>query len=146
MNNARMRELIANQTGVARKTYIATPIGEKWTLHQIIAEIGRTGPRVALDLVKGCLQTLCEVGLVREHPPGMFQRVPFKAEAVKEKPPVSTKPATTDPLVKLGDLATTLRGVASELESLALELSERSTVNAGELEKLKAFKELLRTL
>ena len=97
MTATRIRILENQQTGVAKKVYGAVPINEAWPSKQIVMELSRQGQVRDFSIIEGCLNTLKEVGLIKETAPGHFQRVKPKPTAEKEAEPMTTKPLTTPP-------------------------------------------------
>ena len=92
MTATRIRILENQQTGVAKKVYGAVPINEAWPSKSIVAELTRQGQVRDFSIIEGCLNTLKEVGLIKEMSPGHFQRVKPKPTVEKEAEPMSTKP------------------------------------------------------
>lgn len=145
-SNARMRAIEEGQTGIAKKVLASVPIQETWTAHQIISDIARSGSRPDPHIVEGCLNTLCDSGLVRERPRGYFQRVKPKEEKVASIASAPQQKEPIDPLAKLGNIASSLRTLADELEDVALAIEEKHAGATEELAKLRQLKTLLRDL
>ena len=156
----RLRILENQQTGIAKKVYAVVPIQEIWSSSQIVSELRRTSSVRDLRMVEGCLNTLKEVGLIREPSPGSFQRM--KPRELKEET-VSThyKPAPTavdvvpkkEPLDRILGISTKLRALsrdaealAEDIENAAVEFEERVGSSAKELEVLRRFKDLFKKL
>lgn len=147
MNNARLRAIEEGQTGIAKKVLASVPIQEAWTARQIVSDIARSGSRPDPHIVEGCLNTLVDSGLVRERPRGYFQRIKPKEEEVVSIASTPAQPKEpVDPLTKLGNIASSLRTLADEIEDVALTIEERQTATTEEIAKLRQLKALLRDL
>ena len=160
MTATRIRILENQQTGVAKKVYGAVPINEAWPSKQIVMELSRQGQVRDFSIIEGCLNTLKEVGLIREVAPGHFQRVKPKPIAEKEAEPMSTKPLNpptksepTEPVdrlaaigTKLRDLSKTFLELADDIDEAALAFEEKTSGNDEELAKLRQLKNVLKSL
>ena len=162
MTATRIRILESQQTGVAKKVYGAVPINEAWPSRQIVMELSRQGQVRDFSIIEGCLNTLKEVGLIREVAPGHFQRVKPKPKPIAEKEaePMSTKPLNpptksepTEPVdrlaaigTKLRDLSQTFIDLADDIDEAALAFEEKTSGNDEELAKLRQLKGLLKSL
>lgn len=160
MTATRIRILENQQTGVAKKVYGAVPISEAWPSKSIVAELTRQGQVRDFPIVEGCLNTLKEVGLIKEVAPGHFQRVKPKPTTEKEaelmavtpsKPPAGSKP--TEPVdrlaaigTKLRDLSKTFLELADDIDEATLAFEEKASGNDEELAKLRQLKGLLKSL
>ena len=156
----RIRILENQQTGVAKKVYGAVPINEAWPSKSIVAELTRQGQVRDFSIVEGCLNTLKEVGLIRETAPGYFQRVKPKPTVEKEAEPMTTKPLNqptksepTEPVDRLAAIGTKLRGLsqmflelADDIDEATLAFEEKASGNDEELAKLRQLKGLLKSL
>lgn len=160
MTATRIRILENQQTGVAKKVYDAVPINEAWPSKQIVMELSRQGQVRDFSIIEGCLNTLKEVGLIKEMSPGHFQRVKPKAEPMSTKPlnPVippnsSIKGEPTEPVDRLAAIGTKLRGLsqmflelADDIDEAALAFEEKTSGNDEELAKLRQLKNVLKSL
>ena len=160
MTATRIRILENQQTGVAKKVYGAVPINEAWPSKSIVAELTRQGQVRDFSIVEGCLNTLKEVGLIRETAPGYFQRVKPKPTVEKEAEPMTTKPLNqptksepTEPVDRLAAIGTKLRGLskmflelADDIDEATLAFEEKASGNDEELAKLRQLKGLLKSL
>lgn len=166
MTATRIRILENQQTGVAKKVYGAVPINEAWPSKAIVMELTRQGQVRDFSIIEGCLNTLKEVGLIKETSPGHFQRVKPKPTAEKEAEPMSTKPLNpvippnssikgepTEPVDRLAAIGTKLRGLsqmflelADDIDEAALAFEEKSSGNDEELAKLRQLKNVLKSL
>ena len=158
MTATRIRILENQQTGVAKKVYGAVPINEAWPSKSIVAELTRQGQVRDFSIIEGCLNTLKEVGLIREVAPGHFQRV--KPKPTVEKEAMSTKPLNpptksepTEPVDRLAAIGTKLRGLsqmflelADDIDEAALAFEEKTSGNDEELAKLRQLKNVLKSL
>ena len=160
MTATRVRILENQQTGVAKKVYGAVPINEAWPSRQIVMELSRQGQVRDFSIIEGCLNTLKEVGLIREVAPGHFQRIKPKPTAEKEAEPMTTKPLNqptksepTEPVDRLATIGTKLRGLskmflelADDIDEATLAFEEKASGNDEELAKLRQLKGLLKSL
>ena len=160
MTATRIRILENQQTGVAKKVYGAVPINEAWPSKSIVAELTRQGQVRDFSVIGGCLNTLKEVGLIKEVAPGHFQRVKPKPTTEKEAelmavtPPKSpAKAEPTEPMDRLVAIGTKLRGLsqmfvelAEDIDEAALAFEEKASGNDEELAKLRQLKGLLKSL
>lgn len=160
MTATRIRILENQQTGITKKVYGAVPINEAWPSKSIVAELTRQGQVRDFSIIEGCLNTLKEVGLIKEMSPGHFQRVKPKAEPMSTKPlnPVipsnsSIKGEPTEPVDRLAAIGTKLRGLsqmflelADDIDEAALAFEEKSSGNDEELAKLRQLKNVLKSL
>lgn len=162
----RIRILENQQTGVAKKVYSAVPINEPWPSKQIVMELTRQGQVRDFSIIEGCLNTLKEVGLIKETAPGHFQRVKPKPTVEKEAEPMTTKPLNpvippnssvkskpTEPVDRLAAIGNKLRGLsitflelADDIDEAALAFEEKASGNDEELAKLRQLKGLLKSL
>ena len=160
MTATRIRILESQQTGVAKKVYGAVPINEAWPSKAIVMELTRQGQVRDFSIVEGCLNTLKEVGLIREVAPGHFQRVRPKPAVEKEAEPMATAPLKpsaksepTEPVDRLAAIGTKLRGLskvflelADDIDEATLAFEEKASGNDEELAKLRQLKGLLKSL
>ena len=160
MTATRIRILENQQTGVAKKVYGAVPINEAWPSKQIAMELSRQGQVRDFSIIEGCLNTLKEVGLVKEVAPGHFQRVKPKLTVEKEAEPMATTPSktsaeskSTEPVDRLAAIGTKLRDLskmflelADDIDEATLAFEEKASGNDEELAKLRQLKGLLKSL
>ena len=160
MTATRIRILENQQTGVAKKVYGAVPINEAWPSKSIVAELTRQGQVRDFSIIGGCLNTLKEVGLIKEVAPGHFQRIKPKPTVEKEvelmavtppKPPAKSEPI--EPVDRLAAIGTKLRGLsqmflelADDIDEATLAFEEKASGNDEELAKLRQLKGLLKSL
>ena len=76
MNHARTQELLAGQSGIARKVFDVVPIAEAWTAAQIRAELTRLGASNDIRIIDGCLRSLVDKKLIQEVGRGLYRRKP----------------------------------------------------------------------
>lgn len=169
MQANRLRQAEQNLSGIAKRVLDAVPISEPWTVGQICTELGRTGARVEMNVVMGCLRTHVGQGLCKEPRQLTFQRV----QIPDADPPTlrvitadTTKPgvfmskaapaltsATGDPLGAIGSLAARLREqgralivAAEEVERVGLEFEQRVDAAKQGNAKLQALQALLKSI
>lgn len=160
MTTTRIRILENQQTGITKKVYGAVPINEAWPSKSIVAELARQGQVRDFSIIEGCLNTLKEVGLIREVAPGHFQRVKPKPTIEKEAELMATTPSktsaeskSTEPVDRLAAIGTKLRGLsqmflelADDIDEAALAFEEKTSGNDEELAKLRQLKNVLKSL
>ena len=159
MTATRIRILENQQTGIAKKVYGAVPINEAWPSKSIVAELTRQGQVRDFSIIEGCLNTLKEVGLIKEMAPGHFQRVKPKPTVEKGAEPMTSPPKTpikgepTEPVDRLAAIGTKLRGLsqmflelADDIDEATLAFEEKASGNDEELAKLRQLKGLLKSL
>lgn len=163
MTPSRQTMLIDSLTGIARRVFDAVPIAEEWSAARISGEVSRvTGSRPDFNIVKGCLNSLCESKLVVEKQRGLFTRakttklkeaieVPKPQEAPTPAPPPETH--TADPLVKAEQMSAAVRRMASdllaiakEIEDLALNVEQRIAEVERDVEKMRQLQSLLKSI
>lgn len=160
MTATRIRILENQQTGIAKKVYGAVPINEAWPSKAIVMELTRQGQVRDFSIIEGCLNTLKEVGLIKEVAPGHFQRVKPKSTVEKEAESMTTTPQkpsakieSTEPVDRLAAIGTKLRGLsqmflelADDIDEAALAFEEKTSGNDEELAKLRQLKNVLKSL
>jgi hypothetical protein len=150
MNEAKHNSMIKGLTSAAAKVYQATPISTPWTASQISAELFRTGCRLDIKAVAGCLLSLTNQHLIVERGKGEFIRVQVKPkqESIKDeaepaaglkalssiiekskqadpkeiKMPAKPEQAQKDPIDKLSALSAKARLIGGQLTDLANEI------------------------
>lgn len=170
MNQARFQALLAGQNSLAKKVYSVVPISEAWAIPAISSELRRQNMTMEHRAVEGCLENLCNVGLVQKRSGGQFVRTPVRDKppspaatpapepAPEPAPPVAPEPSPEPPRVKAGvprldklaALAERVRGMmadlqtlASDIETAALDIEEQFAANEADLCKIRQFKSLL---
>lgn len=159
-------------TVAQKKIYEATPIAESWDAIKIKMEIARTRTPIETRIILGCLSGLVACGLVKEHPKGMFQRVPVDAKQaalIEESAENSegeneqeegqmaetkqTKTEALDPIERIGRLTAKCQNIlvlvkelASDIETVAIEVQETFSCRDVEVAKLKQLQQLLKSL
>ena len=156
-------------TEQAKKVYQAVPITEHWTIGQVMVELHRTGSAKDQRVVNGCLNSLKEVGLIKEPAPGLWVRtevrtkplqvVPAPQQSKEETtvPPINTQPAPqkTDvtALERIGGLSSqvlviiqSLHQLAADIEATAIEVEEQMEKINRDSATLKQLQQLLKGL
>ena len=171
MNHARQEQLLAGQSGIARKVFEATPIGEAWSAHQIRTELARLGATNDIRIIDGCLRTLAETGLIQEPTRGFFKRKPERVVApiheVKDvklirandsasaPQPPRTEPAaaTASPLevlcgisARMAEIAASMKQLQKDIDDAAIVIEQRFSESEGRNEKLIQLQQLLKSL
>lgn len=172
MNNARFQSILKNLTNVARKVFDAIPISEAWTTQQVRSELIRSGVAVTREysVIEGCINNLVSSGIVIENPRGYFKRVAVnepdnqkrqivpkpiqQPKTVSEPEQMSTeekKPfSVLDRLAGLANRASTLaismKALASEIETAAIEAEQEMEKHAEGRKKLEQLQSLLKGL
>lgn len=96
MNHSRYNRLLESQTVAARKVFVVIPTDEAWTTKKIYTKLRQMQDTSSRNMrvVEGCINTLVEAGLVKEHPRGHFTRiVPTGGKDTTEDEVIETKPA-----------------------------------------------------
>lgn len=139
---AKFRKLHQALNGVARKVYDATPIGEFWTVAQILGELKRNGSTLGQHVVHGSLSKMADDGLLRERGKNEYRREEVRASTTptameiamtetilkpqKPVPPplpaVRSAPAVTTPLQRLENLEQRMNGLVQRFASASQEL------------------------
>lgn len=170
LSYTRFCQLLDGQTAIAKKVFGATPISEEWTLHQIQAELIRTGQGRERQATEGALRGLVRTGLVAETKNGFFQRAKCKdppsmldliEKAAAQKQPqenaMTAKPALIknpaphiDKLAMISNqarsIAEQIKELASNIETAAIEIDEQIKQGTEETAKLKQLQQLLKSL
>lgn len=150
MTPEKQRQKLAGQTSIAQKVFQFVPVGEAWTPAQIAQAMHRTtSSRIDPHILKGCLATMADAGLIRSHRNAEFQRI---QATDKEPQPMSTpkppeakkEPASAIDL--LAGIAKSLRNLAGEIETAALAIEEGQAKSAEEVQKLRQLQALLKGL
>lgn len=152
MNQQRFKSILSGMTSIAQRVFQAVPIAEAWASRQIYAEMTRTGPAADYKTVEGCLRTLVNAGLVTEPNPGTFRQVKVKAKDESSESAAAI-PSASCPIDRLGILASRVRAVRAELNSLAddielvaIEVSDQAARDKEDMEKLRQLQSLLKSL
>lgn len=157
MNNAKMKSIESNQSGIAKKVLGVIPISQAWTIEQIMSELHRlTRSTLEKNMVQGCLKSLADSGLIK-CTSGLYQRKAYKEKIeppvrlLEPRPAKEPESAALDitlvdgsPVDRLADLASDLRGIASVLDDVALSIASKTSDTDKEVEKLRMLKALLR--
>ena len=164
MTPEKQKQKLAGHTAIAQKIFQAVPVAEAWTVGQVAAALHRaTGSRIDQHTMLGCLRAMADAGLVRTTGRGMlFQRAPVStpaADAATDKTkdvtvtqtanlaaaptPVPTPASAID---VIGAATKKIRAIADELDAWALACEEEKSRVAGEVDKLKQLKALLKEI
>lgn len=164
MNHARFSAIYSGLTSVAKKVYEAVPIAEYWPAAKIIYEMDRLNIHVDHSVVRGCLRSLKEAGLIMEvNKQGEFKRVPVRMPASKTKTveeeemnnkntaPATCHPKKTTPMDALGELAQRavrmadmLKDLASDISDAAVEIQAQLEAGDEDVQKLRQLQTLLK--
>lgn len=148
MTPEKQKQKLSGQTSIAQKVFQFVPIEQPWTAGLIAQNMaGATGSRIDGHILRGCLMTMVDAGLVRLTSSGAFQRTAISrpSAVVQHKPEIATmtapsaKPADkpTSAIDLLAGIAKTMRALAGELESAALAIEEGQSKEADELVRLR---------
>lgn len=150
MTPEKQRQKLAGQTSIAQKVFQFVPVGEAWTPQQIAQALHRTtGSRIDPQILKGCLMTMVDAGLLKHRHNAEFQRIPATDKELQPmstpKPPEAKKePASAIDL--LAGIAKSLRSIAGEIETAALAIEEGQAKSTEEVQKLRQLQALLKGL
>jgi hypothetical protein len=165
MTPAKAASIARDLSSVARKVLEAVPIEESWPDTAIYAQLRRCGSSVSMDIVRGCIETLRKAGLVREPQPRHFQRVPVRerepipsfSESNIRIPTMPTLPLNSPSIVaaicapastinEVEKVAAKLRGLADDLEEIAIRLDDERKALANDSEQLGKFRALMKSM
>lgn len=154
MKADKLKRIEESITPTAKKVLAAVPIKELWTVHQIIAEMVRNNIHMNYPVVVGCLSSLKDSKLVREHD-GRWQRVEAKLIKLFEAPepeektqmsPTQQMPSLKDLVGRAEALAKLLRNAADEVETIALEFDKALQQEKNRNSELEQLSSLIKKL
>lgn len=158
MSAKNLRSIEDGLNGIAKKVLSVVPIREAWSIDQIVAEMFRqTRSTPDKNVVQGCLEHFVDVGIAKRIG-ALFQRVEIKEKRQITVPVSRDAPAPSPahegnkpeepqpPVDRLGSIAAQLRGIASQIEDVALDVASKSSDTDKEAEKLRTLKKLLKDL
>lgn len=152
MTPSRYDQTVRELTAICRKVFDSTPIAEPWHDAAIMSELRRKGSNVEGSIIRGCLDTLFRVGLVKEPTPRHFQRIPAPMKADPMPAPENTTTTRREMPVpvrklsameRLGGLAADLRSLADDLDEIAIQVDEEVKGASSGAEKLAQLRALL---
>jgi hypothetical protein len=176
MNVTKLARLESGLNSMAKKVLDVVPLQEPWSKDQIASELRRIGSSADRTVVEGCLNTLCERGVVKEPTRGYFIRITARQPApiTKEINPVSTtnasQPASAPPVeakrlvlafkpehtypggdrvslaCRMESVIDVLRQASDELLAVAIEYEEAVEQAGKDGEKLRQLQALLKSL
>ncbi|MCA8430054.1 hypothetical protein [Burkholderia seminalis] len=161
MTPAKYQAALSGQSAIAKKVLEMVPIQEAWSRAEIaghLLRVTKSSPDPAV--IEGCLGRLKDSGLIREPSRGRYQRVEVREREVLQVPVQKSEITIAPPevqaalpieiLAKLSErarsLATELVMLASDIETAALTIEQDNAENAANLEKLRQFQSLLKSL
>lgn len=159
MTPEKQKQKLAGQTSIAQKVFQFVPINDEWApTHIAYALHQATGSRIDPHILKGCLMTMADAGLIRSSVYGTFRRAavsvptpipviqPQKTE--KATPamtiPANTEKPTTSAIDLLAGIAHKLLDVAHDIETAALAIEEGQAKSDQEAAKFKQLQALLK--
>jgi len=164
MTPSKYAQKMQGQSSIAKKVYEFVPIKDSWEINQVISEMRRVtrsngDPRI----IKGCLNSLKESGLIDEVQIGKFKRVEVKDKIeVKEiemaaveviaqkqiKPEVNKTPLELLSKIssRLVAVQMSIRSIADEIDAAAVEIEDGISANEKNVEKLRQLQILLKGL
>ncbi|AMU14849.1 hypothetical protein [Burkholderia cenocepacia] len=161
MTPAKYQAALSGLSAIAKKVLEMVPIQEAWSRSEIaghLLRVTKSSPDAAV--IDGCLGRLKDSGLIREASRGRYQRIEVREREVLKVPDQKAE-KTTDvhadrpipPIEILSRLAERARAVATELvmlasdiETAALTIEQGNAENVANLEKLRQFQSLLKSL
>ena len=168
MKQNKIDKLLQGSSPLARKAYKAVPIKSSWTAGAITKELRRLGTIANPDVsrVQGSLNSLVEVGVVKETKRGVFSRTPVSGggampaplslEAspnviiIKHPTEESTMSTPIEVLSSLSEQAKELAKQAallsSKMEQAAIDMDDMLAEKEKEYDKLNQLKTLLRDM
>lgn len=167
MTPVRQQSILRGMPVQAQKVFEFVPIAEAWGYARILGEITKS-TRSGIDrrTVEGCLERLCDAGLIREVGSRAYQRTRI-ATTTEDKPesevitPAESIPASrVEPAAvsspsnaiellaglsnRLDRVATDIRAIVSDLETAALQIEEHHAAAGREAQRLRQLRELLK--
>lgn len=155
MKESRARVLLSQHSSVAQKVYAAIPIQDEWSVKAVCSELVRNGFSHDIRTVNGCINSLIASGLVVEKVAGKYQRAPIKQEVeplstTKNEATAAKAAPAIDRLCDLSGkfmhLVSSMKAVADELETVALEVAEQIKRGSEDAEKFKQLQQLLKSI
>jgi hypothetical protein len=141
--------ILANQTAAAQKVYACVPISESWPAHKIMAQLKiDLGSSMSVAVVRGCLRALHESGLIRRPSSDLYIREPVvtaaaqpaqPAQPVQPAQPTEPAPPAQPEQPKESSMSASivsLLRLANSLSTLAVEIEERLSEAAADIEKM----------
>ncbi|WP_175786358.1 hypothetical protein [Burkholderia cenocepacia] len=161
MTPAKYTAALSGLSAIARKVLEMVPIQEAWSRAEIaghLLRVTKSSPDAAV--IDGCLGRLKDSGLIREPSRGRYQRIEVREREVLKVPvhkpeeagaaPVEQSILPIEILSKLAErartVATELVMLASDIETAALTIEQGNAENVANLEKLRQFQSLLKSL
>jgi len=168
MNQSKFESIERGLTVQARKVYDVVPQAESWDVSQIMSELHRRDiPMHDLNVVRGCIASLVDCGLVKEPKRGSFMKVCVRppkaikefaslphalaiAKSQQESEPVQQPQAKPeDPIERIGNLTKRVRAlqaelisIANEIEDAGIALAEREQQAAADAKKFRELRSL----
>ena len=146
MTPERAERIVRDLTNVQAKVFYAVPVQEAWADTAIMQELRRKGSNITMDVIRGCLNNLARMNLIREPQPRQFQQINHHQRAdgsPKDQPMPSPENTTTThrpsvPIIvperaptakvsaldRIARIAITLADIAKELEDVAIQVDE----------------------
>lgn len=107
MKQSRFNSLYNGLNGAAKAVYAVVPMQERWTPHQISAELARKQQPKTLEMILGCLAQLVNAGLVKQNREG-FIAVQVRPDVIEEALEVSSLPIIPEQKEAMPDLKSEL--------------------------------------
>jgi hypothetical protein len=146
---ARQQELLNAQTDMARKVFYAVPIQEPFSSNQILAALQRTTQStIQFRMLEGCLNKLCDSGLIIEPSRGQFQRITPR-EKITKPPPITEANGNghaSEAVELLTELADRARKLAQDIDAAAAVIAEEAHANEDGARKLRQLQEIFKGL
>ncbi|WP_321799720.1 hypothetical protein [Burkholderia sp. BCC1988] len=161
MTPAKYQAAVSGLSAIAKKVLDMVPIQEAWSRSEIaghLLRVTKSSPDAAV--IDGCLRRLKDAGLIREPSRGRYQRIEVREREVLKVPDQRTEQTAAaadeqavlpiDILSKIAErarsIATDLVMLASDIETAALTIEQGNAENAANLEKLRQFQSILKSL
>lgn len=162
-SESRQQQLLAGQSAISRKVFEIVPIQESWTVTDIHSALRAANVGAESRSVRRCLFELRDLGLIREHASGTFQRSPTAIKSKSE--PVMSQPASKtvasikkpesgalDALASLsaevvglsGEFSKRMNALAARIEEVALSVEAEREGNAETIAKAKRLQEIMK--
>lgn len=168
MNQSRFEAVHRGLTAQAKKVYDSIPCRDGWNPSQVMQDLRRRNISMSdMHVVMGCINSLIGAGLIAEPERGLFMRTPIREKPTEkqiqqpeliETPKENMMPApaakpTRSPVAILSVIASrakaasdTMRKLADDIETAALEIEENIAAGDADTAKLKQLQQLLKSL
>lgn len=165
MTPSKHKQKMQGQSSIAKKVYEFVPMKTLYSTEEIVGEMRRvTRSNVDPRIMRGCLNSLKDGGLIDEPETGKFKRIEVKEKIeLKEIEMPALEVVVTQKQVKqetnktplellskissrLGAVQMSIRSIADEIDAAAVEIEDGIQSNEKNVEKLRQLQALLKGL